>query len=280
MTVVVLALVALAAAAAGYVYYHSYFEQTGDARVVTQATRPQARLAGKVMKVFVRDADVVKAGQPLIQLDPSGYRAAYEQRENELARSEKQLEGGRVYLARLRDAIEGGGDAARKKYEGGLKWFRSLEAKTQKQRLLAAEAQAQLKSTLVTAPGDGHVARSLVQPGAQVAVGQPLIELAGNAPPSVVAMFPASRLEKMKAGGRAVVFVPSLGKTFEGSVESLPTVSSGLRPPDSLIERVFSRLAKGAKQEAVTIVLDPVSIAGDLNRFTDGAAAEVKVYVK
>ena len=64
-----------------YYRYASAHETTDDAFVEGHAVRVSPRTSGQVLKVYVRDNQLVKAGQLLLELDPRDYQAQLEQAE-------------------------------------------------------------------------------------------------------------------------------------------------------------------------------------------------------
>jgi membrane fusion protein (multidrug efflux system) len=276
----VLAMIALAAAAYAYVYYNSFFEQTEQAQLATQTLPLTAKVSGKVTKVFVKETQVVKTGDPLVQIDPGELQATLNQRQQELVRSDDRLAGGKIHLERLQKAANESSDpAARKRYDEARSWFIRQQSKNQELRQRVAEAQEKVNATIAIAPGDGHIAAKLVDVGATVTEGQRLVEFVGSAKPWLVANFKEAQLEKIKVGQRAEISVPGLNKTFTGKVESMPPVQ-GTSTPKSDIEKVIAFFTKTGTRVPVRIAFDPKSIERDANKLVNGSSAEVKVYIK
>ncbi len=80
--VVVVVLVAL-----GVWWRSTYSENTDDAQVNGHLIQVSARINGQVAKVYVEENQVVKAGDPIADLDPSDYQVAVENAEAALARA-------------------------------------------------------------------------------------------------------------------------------------------------------------------------------------------------
>ncbi len=78
--VVVVVLVAL-----GVWWRSTYSENTDDAQVNGHLIQVSARINGQVAKVYVEENQVVKAGDPIADLDPSDYQVAVENAEAALA---------------------------------------------------------------------------------------------------------------------------------------------------------------------------------------------------
>ncbi len=84
--IIVAAVVILLILAAGILYWRSTFtEDTDDAQVDGNLYQVSARVAGQVTKVYVNEEQLVKAGQPIADVDPSDYQVALEQAEANLA---------------------------------------------------------------------------------------------------------------------------------------------------------------------------------------------------
>lgn len=275
----VLGVIALAIGAYGYLWYHSFFEQSAAARIATQSASLKAGVAGKVSKVFVKETQTVKAGDPLVQIDPGDIQSRLNQQQQELARTEDRLKGGQIYLTKMRESLSAGDQAAQEKYKGARNWYYKLQAKTQELRNEVARTQAELKSTLLTAPADGHVAKTLVQPGRTVASGEALLSFVGNQPPWIEASFKEQQLEKMRPGQRVEISVPQLGKTYAGTVQTMPPVPENIGERSKL-EKLIAKFMKSGTQVPVRIAFDPTTVKTDVNKLTDGTEASARVYIK
>jgi membrane fusion protein (multidrug efflux system) len=93
------ALTALAAvvvlAGAGWGLYEwlvaSHYESTDNAYVQGNVIQITPQISGTVMSITADDTDLVKAGQPLVQLDPADARVALDQAEAALAQAVRQV---------------------------------------------------------------------------------------------------------------------------------------------------------------------------------------------
>ncbi|HXL98937.1 MAG TPA: biotin/lipoyl-binding protein, partial [Rhizomicrobium sp.] len=70
-----LAVVAIAAGAA-WIAWPASSVSTDDAYVKADSTIVAPKVQGLIARILVRDNEAVKAGQPLIQIDPEDYRQA------------------------------------------------------------------------------------------------------------------------------------------------------------------------------------------------------------
>lgn len=130
----------------------------------------RARVAGPIDSVLFREGDVVRAGQPLFQIDPRPYDAA-------LARARAELQ-----LAEARETLTTGeAERARALHAERAIAAEELERRTAahaeaQARRAAAEAVVQTTQlerdfTLIRAPIEGRVGRALVTAGNVVAAG-------------------------------------------------------------------------------------------------------------
>ncbi len=94
--IVILVVVILALAAAGIWWRSTYSEDTDDAQVDGHLIQISARISGHVAKVFVEENQVVKKGDPIVELDPKDYEVAVENAEAALASAEANAAAAKV----------------------------------------------------------------------------------------------------------------------------------------------------------------------------------------
>lgn len=92
------ALLAAGATVAWGVYAHGY-ESTDDAQVDGHLNVVSSRISGTTAAVYVTDNQVVEAGQPLVDLDPSEQRVAYAQAKAQYDQAVAQLHAQRPSVA-------------------------------------------------------------------------------------------------------------------------------------------------------------------------------------
>ncbi|MGZ5130173.1 MAG: EmrA/EmrK family multidrug efflux transporter periplasmic adaptor subunit, partial [Caldimonas sp.] len=68
----------------------NHFESTDNAYVQGNVVQLTPQVAGTVVAIAADDTDFVKAGQPLVQLDPADARVALEQAEAQLAQAVRE----------------------------------------------------------------------------------------------------------------------------------------------------------------------------------------------
>lgn len=118
-----LALVMLAAAAGGHrywIYLHSYVS-TEDAQIEGNISPVSSRIDGTIARVYVHNTEFVKAGAPLVDIDPRDYRLAVSSAQANLDEAQAQAQSAGAQhaeaMARLAEdqanAAKARGDAQR-----------------------------------------------------------------------------------------------------------------------------------------------------------------------
>ncbi len=88
----------------------SHYESTDNAYVQGNVIQITPQIGGTVQAIYADDTDFVKAGQPLVQLDPADARVSLEQAEANLAQTVRQVRtlyannGSLAAQVRLREA--------------------------------------------------------------------------------------------------------------------------------------------------------------------------------
>jgi membrane fusion protein (multidrug efflux system) len=85
---IVVVIVALVLVAAGLWWRSTFSEDTDDAQVTGHLIQVSSRIGGQVLKVNVDENQVVKAGDPIAELDPRDYEVAVENAQAALASAE------------------------------------------------------------------------------------------------------------------------------------------------------------------------------------------------
>lgn len=104
----VFVLVLSAAAYGGYRYWNwlQTWEETDDAQIDADLYPITSRIAGSVKAVYVHDNESVKAGQLLVELDPTDYSLAVEQARAAVRESRSQVEAVRPNIRITETATE------------------------------------------------------------------------------------------------------------------------------------------------------------------------------
>lgn len=127
------------------------------------------QVEGQIVRIFVKSGDHVKAGQPLLQIDPLKQEATVSSQEAARAAQEANVALAKISFERSKKLFEAGViakaefDSAQSNYDASVAQLKALEEQVKSQR-------AELKYYAVAAPMDGIVGDVPVRMGDRVAV--------------------------------------------------------------------------------------------------------------
>jgi membrane fusion protein, multidrug efflux system len=131
--------------------------------------RPQA--TGIVKARLFHEGSVVKAGQPLYQLDDSLSRAQFQSSEAALAKAEAALEVARLAARRASELVKTHAISAQD-HDNAIAAERQAAAEAQAVKAALETSRVNLAYTRITAPISGRIGKSTVTPGALVVAAQ------------------------------------------------------------------------------------------------------------
>ena len=146
----------------------SHYEATDNAYVQGHVIQITPQIGGTVTAILADDTDFVKAGQPLVQLDPADARVALDQAEAALAQAVRQVRtlyannGALAAQVRLRDAevVRAQGDVARAADDLNRRESLGGNGAVSKEELNHAQSQlTTARSALVAAEAGVNAAR-------------------------------------------------------------------------------------------------------------------------
>ena len=129
-----------------------------------RSTTIQPQVDGFIRQIFVRSGERVRAGQPLVQIDPDRQQAAATVTQAQLAAREAELGLAKQQLERLRK-LEAAGAVARAQLDEAEAAHMSAEAQLNAIQSQIRENQVQLEYYRVTAPNAGIVGDIPVRQG-------------------------------------------------------------------------------------------------------------------
>jgi membrane fusion protein (multidrug efflux system) len=94
--IIIVAIVVVALVGLGVWWHSTFSEDTDDAQVNGHLIQVSARVSGQVLKVDVEENQFVKAGDPIVELDPSDYQVAVENAQAALASAQANAISARV----------------------------------------------------------------------------------------------------------------------------------------------------------------------------------------
>ena len=197
------AVVLLAAAGAGYAYWHysALYPSTDNAYVQANVVQIAPTVSGVVDEVAVKSFAPVKAGDVLVKIDLSRFEAALKGAQDRLRLAQAQ-----------KSNVE--------------------EAQAGVQR-----AQLELDGATIKSPIDGIVGKVLIRPGTLARAGASLFPIVDTSRWWVDANFKETDLTQIHTGQKATVYVDIYpDHTFSGEIEAVSPVSTSafsLLPPEN-----------------------------------------------
>ncbi|MGD0212899.1 MAG: efflux RND transporter periplasmic adaptor subunit [Terriglobales bacterium] len=123
-----------------------------------------SRVQGEITQVYYHEGQMVKKGDPLIEIDPRPYQAALTQVQGQLAHDQAVLKEARIDLDRYKQALDRNA-IAKQQYDDQEQVVLQDEGTVKNDEGQLANAQVNLVYTHITAPIAGRVGLRLVDPG-------------------------------------------------------------------------------------------------------------------
>ena len=137
-------------------------ENTDDAQIAADVVPIATRVSGAVARVHIKENQLVKRGDLLIEIDPSDYDARVQQAEAELATANAQAAGAQAQVEIVDATSKGGLASAKAALSGSNAGVQSAGAQIAAAHAQAARAEADLKKAEI----DLERARTLRQANA------------------------------------------------------------------------------------------------------------------
>ena len=146
-----------------------------------------SRVQGQVMNVYYKEGQLVRKGEPLLEVDPRPFQAALTQVEGQLEHDQAVLAEARIDLDRYQQAFNRNA-IAKQQLDDQTQIVKQDEGTVKNDQGLVANAQVNLVYTHITSPIDGRVGLRLVDPGNMVQANgtTPLVVVAQLAPMTVI----------------------------------------------------------------------------------------------
>ena len=228
---------ALAALLAAIPTLHSAFthESTDDAFIDGHIITIAPKVAGQVTAVHVEDNQIVKAGDPLVEIDPRDYQAKVDEQRGKLGAAEAEARRAVADVARY-EQIYKNDEISRQQLDTARAAASGAVATVAKERGALEQEELNLSYTKITAPESGRVTRKSVEAGSYVPVGQALLSVV---PTNVwvTANFKETQLTHMRPGQKVTIKVDAYpDHLLEGRVESIQSGTGArfsLLPPEN-----------------------------------------------
>lgn len=177
----------------------------------------KSRVDGQIVKIDFKEGQEVKAGDPLIQIDPRPYEAALEQAQAVKQKDEAQLAGAQLDLARF-EKLLGTGYQTRQSYDNQKTLVAQLQAAIKGDEAQINTAKLNLSYTDIRSPIDGRLGARLVDKGNLVRAGDntTLVTITEVRPIFVNFTLPQSTLDVIRENQKAA---PLIVRAYTGNGE-------------------------------------------------------------
>lgn len=164
-----------------------------------QSTSVQPEVSGAVTRIFVKAGDRVRAGSPLLQIDPDIKRA--EVRSTEASRSgvEADVTYWRQQVKRL-ESLVGAGAISRQEFDQAQNQLKTAEARLAALEAEVGEKRVQLTYYRVNAPQNGVVGDIAIRPGDRVTPSTVITTIDENASLEAYIEVPLERAPDLRMG--------------------------------------------------------------------------------
>lgn len=181
------------------------------------------RVAGEILAVRFTEGQEVKAGQPLIQIDPRPYEAVLREKRGQLAKSEAQLAKS-LDDRRRYGKLATSGYVSREAYEQTATDAAAMRATVQSDKAAVESAALDLAYCTISAPISGRIGMLNVDKGNMVKSGDnsPIVQIDTIAPCYISFSVPegnlAAILEHLKKGAIPIMATPTGGLPENGEL--------------------------------------------------------------
>jgi multidrug efflux system membrane fusion protein len=201
----------------------------------------RSRVDGQLMQIHYKEGDSVRAGDPLVEIDPRPYQVQLEQAEGQLAKDQAALDNARVDLARYQTLVPKNA-VPEQQLATQQATVRQYEAAVKIDQGQVDNAKLNLAYCHITAPISGRVGLRLVDPGniVHAADTNGLLVITQIRPISVIFTIAEDQLpavlEKMRAGQRLRVDAYDRNMTAKLATGWLVTVDNQIDPTTGTVK--------------------------------------------
>lgn len=164
-----------------------------------RSTTVQPEVEGFVTRIFVKSGDRVRAGAPLVQIDPDKQQASVRSTEASRAGLEADVKYWRQQVSRLQSLTEAGA-ISRQELEQAQTSLKSAEAKLSALDAEVREGNVQLRYYRVIAPQAGVVGDITIRPGDRVTNSTAITTIDDNSALEAYVQVPLDRSPDLRRG--------------------------------------------------------------------------------
>lgn len=201
------------------------------------------QVSGTALKVLADFNDTVSQGQVLVELDPAAYEARVRQARAALDAAQASLELARANEARSRDLFDKG-YVARQDLDQSRQAWKSAQAQVEQARAQLADAEVDLRNSVIRSPVSGVVVARTVDAGQTVAASfqtPELFKIAGDLKKMLIhTTFAEADIGRIQPGQPARFTVDAYpDRSFAGVVRQVrlnPTTTQNVVTYDVVID--------------------------------------------
>lgn len=201
------------------------------------------QVSGTAIKVHADFNDSVTEGQVLVELDPAAYEARVRQARASLASAQAGLELARANEARSRELFEKG-YVARQEVDQTRQALKSATAQVEQARAAMADAEVDLRNSVIRSPVSGTVVARTVEEGQTVAASfqtPELFKIAGDLRKMLIhTTFAEADIGRIRPGQDTRFTVDAFAdRSFHGKVRQVrmnPTTTQNVVTYDVVID--------------------------------------------
>jgi membrane fusion protein, multidrug efflux system len=212
--ILVISTVIAVVVAGGYFTWNAFqYEDTDDAQVDGHILPLGPRVDGQVKAVYVKEGQLVHAGEAMMTIDPEDYKIAEVFAE--------------VNLSEAQSA------AASRRHDANVP---TAKFEVARRELQLAQAELNLSHTIICSPVTGIVGKRRVDVGQNVNIGQDLVDVLPLDDVWLTANFKETQLARLRPGEIVEVKVDAYGRKWKGHVTNMGggTASAfSLLPPEN-----------------------------------------------
>jgi membrane fusion protein (multidrug efflux system) len=219
-----------------YWLYEQLYVSTDDAYVNANVVQISSRVTGSMKRLYVTNNQYVKAGQPLLDLDPATYQAAVLQYQAALQLAEAKVALAQINATRML-ALSAENAISKQAKDTAIADLKSAIAQENAAKAELISASLNLQYTHIVAPTSGWISDISIREGATVTANQPLFALVSDEEFWVDANFKETQIHHIIVGQQADIKIDMYpGQHFQGIVESFSSGSGNvfsLLPPEN-----------------------------------------------
>ena len=199
--------------------YYMQGPWTRDGKVRAELVSITPEVSGKIIKIAVKDNQLVKAGEEIFTLDPEPYRIALDNARAALAKAKSDLDKAE-HEARRRQGLSRTVISAEAVDESRLN-AQAMKAAYQVAQANLEQARWSLARTEVHAASDGYITNLQARVGNYATAGVPLVALIDTHSFYVQGYFEETKLRHIAPGKPARMVLYSGEQALKGEVESI-----------------------------------------------------------